>query len=101
MNGPGWGHLKKQVDMDVTTAAGHATAAARCFHHKGSVGTGAGPAVLVGAIERGSGPVRPVYACTPCVERHGILPLVEHPDSSDGHPLYRDGRPLTGSGTPS
>lgn len=51
-------------------------------------------AVLVGAIERGSGPPLAVWACTMCVSTYRILPLNDHPTSSNGQPRDRDGNTL-------
>lgn len=60
-----------------------------------------GDAVLVGAIEQGSGPPRPVHACTSAVEQLGIVPLDEHPPDSNGTPRFRGGRfASTRDGTP-
>jgi hypothetical protein len=61
-----------------------------CRWHKKSVPDD--DAVLVAAIERGSGAALPVYACTGCVTSLGILPLDEHPDDSDGNVRFRDPR---------
>jgi hypothetical protein len=51
-------------------------------------------AVLVGAIERGSGPPLAVWACLPCVIKFRILPLNDHPAISNGQPRDRDGNIL-------
>jgi hypothetical protein len=51
-----------------------------------------GDAVLVGAIEQGSGPGHFLYACPACVEQHQLLPLAEHPADSDGTPRRRTTR---------
>jgi hypothetical protein len=51
-------------------------------------------AILVGAIERGSGPPLAVWACTMCVSTYRILPLNDHPRSSNGQPRDRDGNIL-------
>ena len=59
----------------------------KCFQHLQLVEDS--ETVLVGAIERGSGPARPIYACRPCIAEHGIIPLNDHPAGTDGHPLYR------------
>jgi len=72
------------------------TGALACRWHDGLVDSDV--AVLVGAIERGSGPPLAVYACTGCAASHDLLPLVEHPKGSDGSPRRRDGRRIVGPG---
>lgn len=44
--------------------------------------------VLVGVVERASGPCVVQYACGRCQERYGILRLDEHPAGSFGGVLY-------------
>ncbi|MEW2161406.1 hypothetical protein AB0912_00115 [Streptomyces sp. NPDC007084] len=44
-----------------------------CHWHKGPSGT----AVLVDAIERNSAPPIALYACAPCREQRGLIPLSE------------------------
>jgi hypothetical protein len=68
--------------------------AVACRWHDGLVD--AADAVMVGAIERGSGPPLCVYACAGCSASHDLLPLVEHPASSDGSPRTRTGVPILG-----
>jgi hypothetical protein len=51
-------------------------------------------AVLVGVIERGSGPPLSVYACRTCASDYDLLPLAEHPAHSAGLPLHRSGKPV-------
>jgi hypothetical protein len=78
--------------------------AVRCTWHDQIIDKDA--AVLVGALERGSGPAYAVWACDGCVTTHELMPLAEHPDSSDGRPRYSDGRfvlgapPLAAAGDP-
>jgi hypothetical protein len=67
-----------------------------CRWHDGLVD--AVDAVMVGAIERGSGPPLCVYACTGCMASHDLLPLTEHPTASDGSPRTRSGVPIVGPG---
>lgn len=50
-----------------------------CSIHRGGIPAGV-EAVLVDAIEQGSGPGIPVYACRPCVTRHGVVPFGEAPE---------------------
>jgi hypothetical protein len=47
-----------------------------------------GPLTIVGFIEVGSGPGAFIYACGPCLQGHRLVPLLQHPDDSDGQPLY-------------
>lgn len=61
-----------------------------CRWHDGLVD--AADAVMVGAIERGSGAPLTVYACNGCLTEHDLLPLDEHPADSDGSPCDRSGR---------
>jgi hypothetical protein len=68
--------------------------AVRCTWHDQIIGQDT--AVLVGALERGSGPAYAVWACGGCVTAHALLPLAEHPDGSAGRPRYRDGRFVLG-----
>ncbi|MEU3792013.1 hypothetical protein AB0F07_19735 [Streptomyces fructofermentans] len=42
-----------------------------CHWHEGPSGT----ALLVGAHERNSGPPFALYACAPCREQRGLIPL--------------------------
>jgi hypothetical protein len=44
-----------------------------CDWHKGPSET----AVLVDAIERNSAPPIPLYACAPCREQRGLVPLAD------------------------
>lgn len=44
-----------------------------CHWHKGPSGT----AVLVTIIEQGSGPGAGLYACAPCREQRGLVPVEE------------------------
>ncbi|MFJ3141416.1 hypothetical protein ACIPJM_02990 [Streptomyces halstedii] len=44
-----------------------------CHWHKGPSGT----AVLVTIIEQGSGPGAGLYACAPCRDQRGLLPVAE------------------------
>jgi hypothetical protein len=44
-----------------------------CHWHKGPSET----AVLVDAIERNSAPPMPLYACAPCREQRGLVPLAD------------------------
>jgi hypothetical protein len=46
-----------------------------CDWHKGPSET----AVLVDAIERNSAPPIPRYACAPCREQRGLIPLADRP----------------------
>lgn len=62
----------------------------RCPWHEGPILDE--QAILVAALPRTSGPDVPVYACRPCVERVGLVPLVEHPAGSTGAPQFI-GRP--------
>jgi hypothetical protein len=48
-----------------------------------------GPWIVVGCVETGSGPGWAIRACGTCVESLRLVPLEEHPDSSDGRPIYR------------
>jgi hypothetical protein len=48
-----------------------------------------GPWTVVGCIETGSGPGRLTRACKTCVDTLRIVPLQEHPDNTDGRPIYR------------
>lgn len=64
-----------------------------CRWHGGLIGRGA---VLVGALERGSGPPLLVHACPTCARDRGLLPLFEHPNASDGTPRTRG---AAGAGT--
>lgn len=59
--------------------------AARCFKH----GEVVEDAVPVGAIERMTGPPFMVYACPPCIEKHRILLLDDHPADSVGNVHYQ------------
>ncbi len=47
-----------------------------CHWHKGPSGT----AVLVQVIEQNSGPGAALYACAPCREQRGLVPIAEQPD---------------------
>jgi hypothetical protein len=42
-----------------------------CHWHEGPSGT----ALLVGAVEKNSGPPYGLYACAPCREQRGLTPL--------------------------
>lgn len=53
-----------------------------CSIHRGDIPAGV-TAVLVSAIEQGSGPGIPIYACRPCVDKHGITPFSEADDDGD------------------
>ncbi|MGW3813430.1 hypothetical protein [Streptomyces sp. NPDC005046] len=44
-----------------------------CHYHRGQSET----AVLVDAIERNSAPPIALYACAPCREQRGLLPLAD------------------------
>lgn len=44
-----------------------------CHWHQGASET----AVLVDAIERNSAPPTPLYACAPCREQRGLVPLAD------------------------
>ncbi|MEV8031374.1 hypothetical protein [Streptomyces sp. NPDC086182] len=44
-----------------------------CHWHKGPSQT----AVLVDAIEKNSAPPVPLYACAPCREQRGLIPLAD------------------------
>lgn len=46
-----------------------------CHWHEGPSET----AVLVAAHERNSGPPFPLYACAPCREQRGLVPLADRP----------------------
>ncbi|MGP3983265.1 hypothetical protein [Streptomyces sp. KR80] len=48
--------------------------------------------VLVGVVEVGSGPGGSLYACRDCVEAYRLKPLSDHPEESDGSPLYEQRR---------
>lgn len=65
------------------------TGAEWCRWHGGLIA--ADEAVLVGAVERGSGPPLMVHACPGCARAQDLLPLAEHPESSDGTPRTRQG----------
>lgn len=53
-------------------------------------GTGLIGGTAVAVIERMSGPSRTLYACTPCIKRHGILPLDEQEHlTGDGRLVFR------------
>lgn len=75
---PGVGRL---VGVDVeeltdTQAPGtESVPAGRCDYHKGPSET----AVLVDAIEKNSAPPVPLYACAPCREQRGLIPLADRP----------------------
>jgi hypothetical protein len=45
----------------------------RCDYHKGPSST----AVVVDTIERQSAPPIPVWACAPCREQRGLVPLAD------------------------
>lgn len=49
-----------------------------CSIHRGDIPASV-TAVLVSAIEQGSGPGIPIYACQPCVDRHKVVPFAELP----------------------
>ncbi|MBM9621811.1 hypothetical protein ACFQ60_17755 [Streptomyces zhihengii] len=53
------------------------TVFAWCHWHKGPSGT----AVLIRIIEQGSGPGAALYACAPCREQRGLVPVDEQPDA--------------------
>lgn len=36
-------------------------------------------AVMIDAVERGSGPPYPLYACAPCRAKHHLVPLAKQP----------------------
>lgn len=59
-----------------------------CRWHDGIIT--ADDAILVAAIERGSGPPLALYACHACAAERHLLPLDEHPDDSDGDTRHRD-----------
>jgi len=46
-----------------------------CHWHKGRSET----AVLVDAIEKNSAPPHPLYACAPCREQRGLIPMADLP----------------------
>jgi hypothetical protein len=50
----------------------------RCSVHQGDI-PGAVGLILVGVIEQCSGPGIPVWACQPCVTKHGIVPFEDDP----------------------
>jgi hypothetical protein len=55
-----------------------------CTIHRGDIPAGV-RAVLVSAIEQGSGPGIPIYACQPCVAEHEVVPFAELPgDDAQG-----------------
>lgn len=60
-----------------------------CSIHRGDIPAGV-TAVLVSAIEQGSGPGIPIYACQPCVDRHEVVPFADAPedDIAAGRPAY-------------
>lgn len=43
--------------------------------------------VLVGVIERGSGPAYPLYACQGRVRALRLVPFADHPADTNGSPL--------------
>lgn len=49
-----------------------------CSIHRGDIPDGV-TAVMVSAIEQGSGPGIPIYACQPCVDQHKVVPFAELP----------------------
>lgn len=49
-------------------------------------------AVQVGTTAAITGPGAPVYACSPCVDTYGLLPITEHPPGATGAPLAVDRR---------
>lgn len=51
-----------------------------CSIHKGDIPATV-RAVLVSAIEQGSGPGIPIYACQPCVDRYKVVPFAELSDA--------------------
>lgn len=63
-----------------------------CTIHRGDIPADV-RAVLVSAIEQGSGPGIPIYACQPCVDRHEVVPFAELP-SDDAQAAY--GQPPLG-----
>lgn len=58
-----------------------------CTIHRGDIPAGV-KAVLVSAIEQGSGPGIPIYACQPCVAKHKVVPFAGDDDSGPGRPVY-------------
>lgn len=60
-----------------TTPTPAASAFGWCHWHKGASGT----AALIRVIEQGSGPGAGLYACAPCREQRGLVPVDEQPDS--------------------
>jgi hypothetical protein len=58
-----------------------------CSIHRGDVPGGV-EAVLVGAIEQGSGPGIGIYACRPCADQHHVVPFAEPDDEGLRRPEY-------------
>lgn len=59
-----------------------------CSIHRGDIPFDV-KAVLVSAIEQGSGPGIPIYACQPCVTKHKVVPFSDEPDDpAPGRPVY-------------
>lgn len=61
--------------MSTSSSVAAFAAADWCHWHKGPSGT----AVLVDVIEQASGPGAGLYACAPCREQRGLVPLAEQP----------------------
>ncbi|MFE3004258.1 MULTISPECIES: hypothetical protein [unclassified Streptomyces] len=63
-----------QETTDLTGTSAEATFG-YCHWHKGPSGT----AVMVQAVEQGSGPGAALYACAPCREQCDLTPYSEQP----------------------
>lgn len=51
--------------------------------------------IVVGLFHSMSGPGWDISACQPCVHKHDLLPLDDHPVGAWFTPMHRDGTPAT------